>query len=761
MRLMILFLALTSILSPLYSSKQSYNRELLEMSLQELMEIEVESGTITGVSRSNLPVAITVISREDILCTPARNIYDLIAVYVPGATYVSHFQGLRLGIRGQLSDQNYSYQLMVNGKNVNFNAYYGMMLEMQNKDLNEIERIEIVRGPGSVTYGPGATAGTINIITKKPEINFVDIGDEQNIQYRFTNKSFEMSYSRKDLACYLYGSMCNSEGLEDTGFWYIDRAHGYGWGYMDPDWGNYGLGTEVPSYLEDYRDTPEIKLQSSIRFRDMLALQLRYNTYNHSYMSQKREVAEGPSAAGHLAKSFTAELTSKNRINNLIWNNSVGYKSISFRQLNFWQLDELPHNHIAQLGNSFSENEVLFKSLIKYDNDDDLRLALALEGGYEYYAPEWGKDDDTFIFSLQAPIRFAVMDSSSGFYQYYGDGVATIIEDEIDAWKYAISGEINWAPYNTFRMLLSTRIDKHELANLAVSPRFTLIKNISDNDLIKFTLQQAVRYPIFSDLYSSEFLHNEQSNPEILKGLELTYQGFQNENLEYIISGYYYDIEQLSWINDYELTDIIGEFKLLGIDVEGYYKFRKWKIGGSYSWVNQLDWDSKVAQTAWISGLDGEEIIIEDNGENRINNMPAHSIKCFGTGKLSKDFTLHLDGRFNWDYQQNVMLDAFEDALDIYGNEETSDTFDSIRNDLEEHGYGQFSFTSNVALIWDLPLSGSDVQIKLYGMNLLAINHIRYVIQFWESGNLRQYPRQCGFIDEPLTVGIDVSVTLQ
>ena len=107
------------------------------------------------------------------------------------------------------------------------------------------------------------------------------------------------------------------------------------------------------------------------------------------------------------------------------------------------------------------------------------------------------------------------------------------------------------------------------------------------------------------------------------------------------------------------------------------------------------------------------------------------------------------------------MLDAFEDALDIYGNEETSDTFDSIRNDLEEHGYGQFSFTSNVALIWDLPLSGSDVQIKLYGMNLLAINHIRYVIQFWESGNLRQYPRQCGFIDEPLTVGIDVSVTLQ
>jgi len=37
---------------------------------------------------------------------------------------------------------------------------------MTNWDLNDIERVEIIRGPGSVTYGPGAIAGVINIITK-------------------------------------------------------------------------------------------------------------------------------------------------------------------------------------------------------------------------------------------------------------------------------------------------------------------------------------------------------------------------------------------------------------------------------------------------------------------------------------------------------------------------------------------------------------------------------------------------------------------
>jgi len=59
--------------------------EILAMSLQELMGVTVAIGGITGMDLSRVPASVTIISREDIEMTPARNILDLLEVYVPGA----------------------------------------------------------------------------------------------------------------------------------------------------------------------------------------------------------------------------------------------------------------------------------------------------------------------------------------------------------------------------------------------------------------------------------------------------------------------------------------------------------------------------------------------------------------------------------------------------------------------------------------------------------------------------------------------------
>ena len=63
-------------------------------------------------------------------------------------------------------DRPYKFLVNVNGVNVNIKAHYGARLELLNWELSDIERIEIIRGPGSVTYGPGAIGGVINIYTK-------------------------------------------------------------------------------------------------------------------------------------------------------------------------------------------------------------------------------------------------------------------------------------------------------------------------------------------------------------------------------------------------------------------------------------------------------------------------------------------------------------------------------------------------------------------------------------------------------------------
>src|SRR4030042_3439655 len=125
------------------------------------------AATITEKDPLKTPASVTTITARDIALTPARNILDLIEIYVPGAMYMNHSIGPTFGIRGFIGDRPYKYLININGININIKAHYGARLELLNWELSDISRIEIVRGPGSVTYGPGAIGGVINIYTKK------------------------------------------------------------------------------------------------------------------------------------------------------------------------------------------------------------------------------------------------------------------------------------------------------------------------------------------------------------------------------------------------------------------------------------------------------------------------------------------------------------------------------------------------------------------------------------------------------------------
>ncbi|MCD4763264.1 MAG: TonB-dependent receptor plug domain-containing protein [Desulfobacterales bacterium] len=161
-------LLLCFLIVPVLGLRQGFASEnYMTMSLEELLAVDVSLATLTGMELSKIPAAITIITREDIEKTPARHILDLIEVYVPGAMIRNHHSGPQtLKIRGQ-GERNYKTILLVNGRPVNQKAFNGSTVEITNWDMNDIERVEVVRGPGSVTYGPGAIAGVINIITKQ------------------------------------------------------------------------------------------------------------------------------------------------------------------------------------------------------------------------------------------------------------------------------------------------------------------------------------------------------------------------------------------------------------------------------------------------------------------------------------------------------------------------------------------------------------------------------------------------------------------
>ena len=119
-------------------------------------------------SKRDLPVGVTVITAEDIERSASTNLNDILAQY--GLLQIRDLAGTynqQVDLRGfgVTGDQN--TLILVDGLRLSENELESAQISAI--PLEAIERIEIVRGSGTVLYGANATAGTINIITRTPK----------------------------------------------------------------------------------------------------------------------------------------------------------------------------------------------------------------------------------------------------------------------------------------------------------------------------------------------------------------------------------------------------------------------------------------------------------------------------------------------------------------------------------------------------------------------------------------------------------------
>lgn len=86
---------------------------------------------------------------------------------ISGISFVNFGLGRNIDMRGQGSKSNIAVKVMVNGNAINVLDNSHGVTPLESVNLNNIERIEIIPGGGSVLYGSGTRGGVINIITKK------------------------------------------------------------------------------------------------------------------------------------------------------------------------------------------------------------------------------------------------------------------------------------------------------------------------------------------------------------------------------------------------------------------------------------------------------------------------------------------------------------------------------------------------------------------------------------------------------------------
>ncbi len=202
-----------------YLSIVIYSFVFASMSIAEeatTMDEVVVTATKTRELRKDVPNSVILIDDLDIEASPATSVGDLLGSesgidWRTRGNYGGAAQTIH--IRGMGADGT---QVLVNG--ITANSPSLGTADVGKIPMNTIEKIEIVKGSGSVLYGSGAMSGVVNIITKSPKRNQTDLkisagyGSENNYKISAEHGMFFLG----DLGYYLTANTAATDGFRDN-----------------------------------------------------------------------------------------------------------------------------------------------------------------------------------------------------------------------------------------------------------------------------------------------------------------------------------------------------------------------------------------------------------------------------------------------------------------------------------------------------------------------------------------------------------------
>ena len=165
MRLRLISLVLLCVVMPLRASAQG-PQDLKRLSIEQLMQIDVTLATRTPEPLATAPTAISIVTGDDIRRAGVSTLAD--AVALADGVHVARFNNGTWSVtaRGFAAVAANKMLVMIDGRTVYSPLFTGVFWNALDYELEDLDRIEVVRGPGATLWGANAVNGVVNIVTK-------------------------------------------------------------------------------------------------------------------------------------------------------------------------------------------------------------------------------------------------------------------------------------------------------------------------------------------------------------------------------------------------------------------------------------------------------------------------------------------------------------------------------------------------------------------------------------------------------------------
>jgi iron complex outermembrane receptor protein len=453
--------------------------------------------------------------------------------------------------------------------------------------LDNIEKIELIRGGSSVRYGNNALGGVINIITKKP-----------TEKPTFT----------------VFGNYSTGEGIDSIGN--MRLTHSYKTGVMG--YSLTGSFQKADAYL--WNNDFEGRNLAATTYIDMpakgeLTLGIQYSNAKKGFIRENR-LSSNPYSPDFYVRANDdyplafGETFSPYSGNAFIpgpgatWDKTKYYLDLGYTQ----PIDDgllefrIYKNHEDRKEKNYSSSSINYMYA-----DGVLVLDRKVESDRSY----GGNIQITMPFNSHEVLAGADYKVLA-----YGDTIQNYLDTAYNSWWYPVTGypasqrginwgyyaQDTWSPSEQIALIIGLRYDRYrnesingstlpELKDSALTPKITLIYRMTDADTVTASLYQAMRTPGLSETYwwaEGATLGYPILKPEKNNAVEITYQRKFDQSDYMRLSGYYYSVKDYimfrfdpNWMGVYNVDNV----KQAGISLDGRLTFSSKISGkGSVTW---------------------------------------------------------------------------------------------------------------------------------------------------------------------------------